>query len=48
VDLEKVGTDPLVKAVFEEGIDARMLQDEVLEGIADVLYIEHPALVSGA
>jgi hypothetical protein len=47
VDLQKVGIDSPIKVVLKEGVDAGMLEDEVLEGIADVRYIKYPTLIKG-
>jgi hypothetical protein len=45
VDLQKVDVDPPIEVVLEEGIDAGMLEDEVLHGIANVRCTKHPTLV---
>jgi hypothetical protein len=47
VDLQKVGIDSPIKVVLKEGVDAGMLEDEVLEGITDIRYIKYPTLIKG-
>jgi len=44
-DLQKVGADPAIKIVFEEDVDTRILEDEVLYRVAYVRYIKYPMLV---
>jgi hypothetical protein len=42
MDLQKVDVNPPIKVVFEEGVDAGILEDEVLHRIANVRCIKYP------
>jgi len=38
VDLQETGVDSSIKVVFKEGVDASMLEDKVLERVANIGY----------